>query len=373
MKRIAAFVFSMSVLAVPAHAQDGLLSSCASLQPVASPSLPDGQDVPEQVTGQFRFLCGQVVNTVSNVQPSIGIAFSGGSHTLGTATTLGRRLGVFPRVAVSARLNGAWADAPDLLDGFEPTLGDDDRLAPMGTVGLPVGSLQGDLTVGLFNGMSLGPMVGGLGAVDLLGSVSYVPTIDRVGLTQDIVNVGVGARVGILQQGLVFPGISVSGMYRTMLDDVTFGSLEGGDPAEFSTDLSTLSLRAGISKGLLMFDVAAGAGYDRYSSDVAFDFLLTCPEDRCDPNGDVDEPITLGTENGISGPLTTAAWNVHGNVGFSLLLLNIVAEAGYQKSMDVLDAEALRNAGLGEPGQEATTETLDDGRFFGSIGVRLTF
>lgn len=372
MKRIAAFVFSMSLLAVPAHAQDGLLSSCASLQPVPSPSMPDGREVPDQVTRQFQFLCGQVVNTLTSVQPSVGIAFSGGSHTLGTATTIGRRLGVLPRVAVSARLNGAWADAPNLLDGFEPTF-ENDRVSPMGTMGVPLGSLQGDATVGLFNGLSLGPMVGGLGAVDLLGSVSYVPAVDRIGLTQDIINVGIGARVGILQQGLLFPGISVSGMYRTMLDDVTFGTLEGGDPAEFSTDLSTLSLRAGISKGLLMFDVSAGAGYDRYSSDVAFDFLLTCPDAQCDPNDDEPEPITLGTANGISGSLTTAAWNVHGNVGFSLLLLNMVAEVGYQKAMDVLDADALRNAGLGEPGQEATTEPLDDGRFFGSIGVRLTF
>ncbi len=136
MKRIAAFVFFLSMLAVPAQAQDGLLSSCASLEPVASPSMPDGQSVPEQVTEQFQFLCGQVVNTLTSVQPSMGIAFSGGSHTLGTATTIGRRLGVFPRVAVSARLNGAWADAPNLLDGFDPTFGDDDRLSPMATVGV---------------------------------------------------------------------------------------------------------------------------------------------------------------------------------------------------------------------------------------------
>lgn len=362
MKRIAAFAFSLSMLAVPAHAQDGLLSSCASLEPVTR---PEGRSVPDEVTEQFQFLCGQVVSTLTSVQPSVGIAFSGGSHTLGTATTIGRRLGVFPRVAVSARLNGAWADAPDLLDGFDPTL-QGGEVPPMGTVGIPVGSLQGDVTVGLFNGLSFGPMMGGLGAVDLLGSVSYVPAVDAIGLTQDIINVGIGARLGILQQGLVLPGISVSGMYRTMLDDVAFGTIDGGDPAEFSTDLSTVSLRAGISKGLLMFDVSAGAGYDRYSSDVAFDFLLTCPADEC------GEEYVVTTENGISGPLTTAAWNVHGNVGFSLLLLNIVAEAGYQKAMDVLDAAALQDAGLGEPGQEATIGTLDDGRFFGSIGIRLT-
>jgi hypothetical protein len=216
-------------------------------------------------------------------------------------------------------------------------------------------------------------MMGGLGAVDLLGSVSYVPVVEAIGLTEEIINVGIGARVGILQQGLLLPGISVSGMYRTMLDDVAFGSIAAdGDPAEFSTSLSTLSLRAGISKGLLMFDLAAGAGYDRYSSDVSFDWELNCPASRC---GDDYTLITRNPDGGrgVAGSLTTAAWNVYGNAGLSMLLLNIVGEIGYQKAMDVIDAARLRDAGLGSANQTPTTDALDGGRFFGSIGVRLTF
>lgn len=373
MRRIAAFVFILSVLATPAYAQDDLLASCATLQPISSPPMPNGQEVPAQVTSQFRFLCGQVVNSIANVQPAFGIAFSGGAHTLGTATTIGRRLGLFPRIAVTARFNAALADVPDLLDNFNPTFDDSDppQVTPMGTVGIPVGAFQGDVTVGLFNGISVGPMVGGLGAIDLLGSVSYVPAVEQVGLTQEIINLGVGARVGLLQQGLLMPGISVSGMYRTMLDDVSFGDIAtDGDPAEFSTGLSTLSLRAAVSKGFLMFDLAAGAGYDMYSSDVAFDFLLECPDAQCDPDNNVAEPITLGTANGVAGELSTAAWNIYGNVGLSLVLLNIVGEVGYQKATDIIDAAALQEAGL--PNQAPTTESLEGGRFFASIGVRLT-
>lgn len=370
MRRIATFVFILSMVATPAIAQDNLLGSCADLTAVTSPSLPPGQEIPPEVQQQFRFLCGQVVSAITNVQPSFGIAFSGGAHTLGTATTIGRRLGVFPRVSVTARFNAALADVPDLLDNFNPTFGSDGELSAMGTVGIPVGAFQGDVTVGLFNGASLGPMAGGLGAVDLLGSISYVPIVEAVGLTQEIVNVGIGARVGILQQGLLMPGISVSGMYRTMLDDVKFGGVADGDPAEFSTDLSTLSLRAGVSKGLLMFDVAAGAGYDRYKSNVAFDFQVECPDAQCDPDNNVAEPIILGTADGVAGELTTGAWNVYGNVGLSLLLLNVVGEVGYQKATDVIDAAALRDAGL--PDQAPTTDDLGGGRFFASIGVRLT-
>jgi hypothetical protein len=363
MKRLIASVFALCLVAAPAVAQEDLLSSCATVQALADPPMSGG--VPSEVNQQFQFLCGQVVNALTNVQPTLGIAFSGGAHTLGTATTIGRRLGAIPRISVTARVNGAFADAPDLFDGFDPGF-DDGTVDAMGTMGAPVGSFQGDVVVGLFNGFPAGPAVGGLGAIDLLGSLSYVPAVERIGLRDEIVNVGVGARVGILKQGLVMPGLSVSGMYRTMLGDVVFGSLSDGDPAEFSSDLSSVSLRAGVSKGILMFDLAAGAGYDIYTSDVAMDWRLDCPASTC------GEPVTLRS-SGVSGELSTAAWNVYGNVGLNFLLLNVVGELGYQKATDIADAAALRDAGLGTGGQAPTTEDLDGGRLFGSIGLRLTF
>jgi hypothetical protein len=156
-------------------------------------------------------------------------------------------------------------------------------------------------------------------------------------------------------------------MYRTMLGDASFGDLDAGDPAEFTSDLSTISLRAGISKGFLALDLAAGAGYDIYSSDVAFDWELLCPAGQCDP----DQDVVLGTTGGVEGDLTTAAWNLYGNVGVSLLLLNIVGEVGYQKTTDVVDLGAFEAAGL--PAREPTVEGLDGGRFFAGVGVRLSF
>lgn len=363
MRRIAAFAVVLSLVTAPAAAQGALLNQCApgALVITADPDVP----IPSQIEDQFRFLCGQVVSAVSNVQPSFGIAFSGGAHTLGTASPSGVRLGMLPRISITARVNAALADAPDLLDGFDPTLDDQGRLPPMGTTGIPIGSFQGDVTVGVFNGWSLGAMGGGLGAVDLLGSVSYLPAVGQVGLTDEIVNVGIGARIGILRQGLLTPGISVSGMYRTLVSDVAFGDISAGDPAEFSTDLSMVSLRGAISKGLLMFDLAAGAGYDRYSSAVAFDARLTCPPEHCD-----GRTVVLRPDEPVAGELTTAAWNVYGNAGLSLLLLKIVGELGYQKAIDIVDLNAFREAGL--PARSPTTEALEGGRFFVSLGARLT-
>lgn len=362
MKRVLTSVLALGLLASPAAAQEDLLSSCSDMTVQYSPVAPPfGQaDVQEQL----QVLCGQVVHAMTNLQPTIGIGFTGGNHVLGTATTIGRRLGLFPRISVTARANAALAKVPNLLDGFEATMRDDSgEVPPMETSQLPFGALQGDVALGLFNGLSVGP-VGGLGAIDLLGSVSLIPAIEETGLAEHIINWGAGARLGILKQGLIMPGLSVSGMYRNM-GEVSFGDVAGGDPAEFSTDLSTLSLRAALSKGLLAFDFAAGGGYDIYTSDVAFDFELTCPATRC------GTPTTASPSQPIGGELQTAAWNVFANGGLSLLIVNVIGEVGYQKATEVITLEDLQAAGL--PNQQPTAEELGGGRLFGSIGVRFTF
>ncbi|HEX7051032.1 MAG TPA: hypothetical protein VF188_12565 [Longimicrobiales bacterium] len=359
MKRYSLALLLVCLCAVPARAQETLLQSCVQ-------ALPQGPDITQDVQDQFHFLCAQVVNSLIAVQPGVGIAFSGGNPVLGTGTTLGRRLGILPRVSVTARANGAFIDMPGLFDGFSPVVTNEQpALPPMETVGVPVGSLQGDISIGLLNGISLGPTVGGFGAVDLLGSVSFVPVIEKAGISETITNFGLGARVGILEQGLVVPGISVSGMFRRM-GDVTFGDIEAGDAGEFTTDLTTWSVRAVASKGVLMLDFAIGAGYDRYSSDTALDWRLTCATQNClDENGD---PITAAGQ--IAGELSSSAWNVFGDVSLNLLVINLVGEIGYQKAIEGLTPDDLRDAGVIE--QDLSADALNGGHLFGSVGLRFT-
>lgn len=364
MKRWLLSALVLSVAPLPTAAQADLLGECASVQVTADPAIPGG--VPDGVNTQFRFLCGQVVDALTDVQPTVGIAFSGGAHTLGTSTTIGRRLGIAPRVSVTARFNAALADVPNLLDGFLPTGDTLGVLDLMGTSRVPVWAFQGDAVVGVFNGLDYGPALGGLGAVDLLGSVSFVPAAGEIGLESAIATAGLGARIGILKQGLVVPGISVSAMYRRMLGDVSFGDIAVGDPAEFSSNLSTFSLRGGISKGLAVLDLNAGVGYDIYTSDVVFSWELVCPAGECVAG----QEVTLAPTGPVDGQLRTAAWNVHGNVGLNLTVLNLVAEVGYQKATDIVDGAALGDAGL--PGADPTAESLSGGRYFAGVGLRLT-
>ena len=278
--------------------------------------------------------------------------------------------GLMPRIAVTARVNAAQLEMPDIFgDEFSPDLANPgDQIESLPTTSVAAGALQADVALGVFNGITLVPMLGGLGSIDLLGSVAFVPVIENLGIEEAIVSWGAGARVGIMKGGLIAPGISVSGMYRRM-GEVQFGEIEDEDPGEFATDLSTLSLRAAVSKGIAMFDFVVGAGYDKYSSDTNFNFLIEyecttaeCTAGKTNPT----EPFTLSMEDeALGGEVETAAWNVFGNVGLSLLLFNLVAEVGYQQATDVLTSDDLE-------GREITEEELGDGRLFGSLGLRLT-
>ncbi len=368
MKRSIAVLAMLGLFAAPAAAQDDLLTKCASVTPLTRDGHPVPIAVQQVVNEPFAFLCAQMVNALTTVQPSVGMAFSGGNPVLGTGTTIGKRLGILPRVSVTARANVALAGLPDLFRGGyvsqvteqQPMLG----AAP--TVSVPVGSLQGDVAIGLFDGFSPAPMIGGIGSIDLLGSVAFLPQVDQVGLSKAITNFGAGARVGLLRQGLVTPGISVSAMYRVM-GEVGFGNIDDDDPGEFSTDLRTLSVRGVASKGILAFDFAVGAGYDRYSSDVSIGWRMNCQLFECD----VYQPGGLDVFGRFDGTLTTAAWNVFGNVALDLLVLSIVGELGYQKAVDPVGIEDLQDAGL-PSSNPLTTDALSGGRFFGSIGLRLT-
>ena len=376
MRRKALFAIALAaVCASPLQAQDGedLLSKCSAIQtndvdvqnenPAAGPFVDAAVD---QVIDDVRFVCSSVATTLSSLQPAIGMGFSGGNPTLGMGGTLGTRFGLVPRIAVTARLNAAFTEVPDIFEDFESTLAEGESFDSLPTRGIPVGALQADVALGVFNGITLVPMLGGLGSIDLLGSVAFIPVIDEVGLEDAIISWGAGARIGILKGGLVAPGLAVSGMYRR-IGEVQFGDVEE-DPGEFATDLSTLSLRATLSKGIAMFDFAVGAGYDKYSSDPNFNFSVQCQTDDCiaaSATPTTDEGITITMAENIEGEIETAAWNVFGNVGLSLLLFNLVGEIGYQQATDILTGEDLE-------GRALTDEEIGEGRIFGSIGLRLT-
>src|SRR5881396_2386565 len=121
---------------------------------------------------------------------------------------------------------------------------------------------------GIFRGLR-----GGLLALDLLGSATLLPgTIDKLAVDKSAtrigglpLGVGYGARIGIMNGRFPIPTVSVSVMRRT-LPRLYFGDLPSGDHFAFDSDLKATNVRITAGMRLLALDVAAGIGFDHYSS-----------------------------------------------------------------------------------------------------------
>lgn len=357
-KRLGWTAVALGLAAAPAAAQESRLAA-----PCNDTGLPQSA----------RETCITVAQAVESAQPQLGIVLTGGNPTLGTASTGGIRLGVLPRVSATAKANLVFVRLPDILaesaGGAVQTLND--------ATGIPVPALSGTASIGVYPGISLAPTVGGVGAVDLLGSASWLPlsTFDVEGFDEDTpgFSYGVGARLGLLRESFTMPGVSVSLMYHK-LGRVTYGNVcenpglggvgirgdgyeatagpclgGGGDPGEFSLDLSSWSSRAAVSKRLLGLGLTAGVGYDRFGSDVGFGLRSRCPV----VGGDCYFRASgLEVDNG--------RWSGFVNGSFSLLFATLGAEVGWLQGEQALQ---------GFP--SASDFDPESGTFFGSLGFRL--
>jgi hypothetical protein len=346
--------------APPAAAQDGSLAArCADLPP-----------------GDPTTVCLAVSQAVESAQPQLGLLIAGGNPVLGSVGRGGLRLPGLPSLDLTARANLVFVRIPDIL---APDVGGaaqrvTDRL------GVAAPALTGGAAVGIFQGGDLIPGFGGLGSVDLLVSGAWLPfrafAVDGFDEESPDIAWGVGARIGVLRESFVAPGVSVSVM-RHSLGRVAFGEVcrgdevglpmtdereciglsggtvdPGGDAGEFQFDLINWSTRAVVGKRLLGLGLAGGIGYDRYSSDVEYAFRYTRP---VTPRSDV---IVRPT----AVDLSSTRWSAFGNVSYRLLLTSLSLEAGWQQGDRPVPGF----------GGEARFDPRG-GSWFGGAGVRLSF
>jgi hypothetical protein len=216
-----------------------LAAACAAATPTEAGSCADAALAGRALAGQMGLLAGL------------------GSEVAGSASTLGRRLGTTPRVAVSLRGGGLQARLPDLTDRGSN---------PPHELSVFVPTLHGSIALGLFDGFRLMPTVGGFLSLDVVGqtSLSYFP--QDQGFEGRVGALSFGARIGILRESFTLPGISVSIAHR-LLGEGRFGDATSGDPADVSVDPSVTSYRATVGKDLFAVGVMLGAGWDSYSGD----------------------------------------------------------------------------------------------------------
>lgn len=300
--------------------------------------------------------CAIVAQAVDAAQPQLGILMAGGNPILGTASTGGVRLGLIPRVSLTGRVNVVGARLPDIreLDG-----GEADEFS------LPAPAVGANLSVGLTQGFSVAPTIGGFGAIDLLGSVSVLP-LELVGddFGENAFSWGAGARVGLVRESFVTPGVSVSLMYRD-LGQVTFGEVcegteasvggnvstctGGGDFGEIDFGLSNWSARGAVSKRLLGLGLTAGVGYDKFETDANFAFRT---------------PVVAGEEaiyRFSDVAVDNDRWSAFLDASFTVLVASLVGEVGWMQGSDPI-------------GGFPSTSDFDpgEGTWFGSVGFRLS-
>lgn len=320
MRRILGTTFVLAAFAAPLAAQN---PNCAGV------SLQT-QDACEKATDLFNYMT-----------PQLGTSLVGGSHTLGIGTTLGG-LGHF---AIALRGNAIQGDLPDLSSINVSALGRSSTAITTNQqyLGLPAV----DFALGIFKGLPLG--VTRVGGVDLIGSATYLPEVDGDGVTltpaDGSLKIGLGARVGLLEQSLIVPGISFSYLVR----DIPTVSLaaSAGNAAFAINDFSvkSKSWRLAAQKNLLLFQLGAGYGQDTYTSAAGIDIDITSPA-----------PASVSTTVGQEMKRTS----MYGSLGFNLFIAKVVAEVGQVSGGEMATYNTF-------------AEAADKSRLYGSVGIRISF
>lgn len=351
--------------------------AAASASPAAAQQTDLARPCADLPSQQAQDYCVVVAQAVKSAHPQLGILLAGGNPTLGTAGAGGLRLGILPRVSATAKANLVFVELPDILaQQAGQTAADLNE-----RIGIPAPALSGTVSVGVFPGLSVAPTVGGIGAIDLLGSATWLP-FKALGVEGfDTENAeefafGGGVRLGLLGESFTTPGVSVSVMYRSLGEtkfgdacpsDAQFTTTSGGDGYEvrrgrclgdgdlgdIQIEVENWSTRAAVSKRLLGVGLAAGVGYDQFSSD---EVALS-----------VHVPSSLLQENyyNVSGlALDQDRWSAFVNGSYTALVATLAVEAGWLQGADALPAFDEGFQSEFDPGA---------GTFFGSVGLRLAF
>lgn len=317
----------------------------AALLTMAFPLEGTGQGLQEMVaecggaSETLTLLCHNAALALDAGRGGLAAAASGGSEVPGSASTLGYRLRSFPRSALSLRGGMVRFSMVDLPGGFGAPV-------PAKSDGSLVPSLRFSGTMGLFNGFSPGPTVGGLLSLDLTASADLLFPPKSQGFQESQLGWGVGARFGVLRESFTLPGVSVSATRRWM-GSAAVGDLERGGMAETGFDLEVTSFRGVVGKDFLGVGLLAGAGWDQVSGDGRI-------RARVSPDGPEG--------SASSGDLSSRRAVFFAGGSLTFIILQISGEAGWSKALD----------------QELATEPqgnqfLSPNAYFASIAFRLTF
>jgi hypothetical protein len=211
-----------------------------------------------------------------------------------------------------------------------------------------------ELAIGIFKGLPLA--ITNVGGVDLLVSASYLPEFTGSNVSVKVPNgslkFGYGARVGILQESLLVPGVSVSYLHRE-LPTVSIAANSNNDSLYVNNlSLKSNAWRVVASKSLLLFGLAAGFGQDKYDASTQISAHVAA---RTVP------PTAAANAGPIALSQNLTRTNVFADLSMNLLILKLTGEIGQVSGGTINTFNTFS-------GKQAA-----DSRIYGSVGARFGF
>jgi len=285
-----------------------LVPASVMAQTACSNTIPTSQ---AQATANTR---QQAADLFQFLAPQISQAVAGGSATLGQNSTLGG-LGHF---SLGAHATAVAGSVPDVTN-FPTCYSNAQNSVPLPTTKSAVPMVGADAAIGIFGGLPLA--LTNVGGLDLLVSAQYVPerTFSNVSLkTPDgSLQLGYGARIGLLSESFIVPGVSFSYIKRDMPKVNVLASRANDSLGVAGMKLKSSSWRIAASKSLILFNVGAGVGQDKFDSQVDSVTAVTSTTGFVNARGSLGPQVQQLTRT-----------NYFVNASFSLLVAKLTAEVG---------------------------------------------
>jgi hypothetical protein len=342
MRKFVSVVLASAVLAAPIAAQQ------ANPDAQCPPGTTDSFGIPDQ-TRATQDACQKAIDLFRYMAPQLGTALAGGAPTLGQGGPTGG-LGHF---SIGVRVNAVMGDLPQVQDVPLSVQGAERDTYPLESQIIPLPTA--DLALGLFGGLPLG--ITSVGGLDLLVSASYLPEFEADNIEVEVdgssIKFGFGARLGLLQESLLVPGVSVSYLRRD-LPKIHMTARSQGDSLQVrDLDIQTTSWRVMASKSFFMFGAAAGFGKDRYESSTVISARVA---ERLGP-----PPTPAVTAGPIDIEQKLSRTTMFLDLSMNLPFFKLVGEIGQVSGGDV------------ETYNQFDGSKADDSRTYGSIGIRFGF
>ena len=304
-----------------------------------SPSCPSGAPLSTQQISQDG--CQQAVDLFQYMAPQLGAAITGGNATLGQGGTLGG-LGHF---SIGVRANVVAGTLPQVDQFTQSITGARQSVLPTKD-NQPLPMPVVDAALGLFKGIPLG--LTNVGGVDLLVNAAYIPTVSQNNFSLATPNgsykFGYGVRLGIVQESIVMPGVSVTYLKRDLPTFSLTGTSGANTLSASDMNIGTTAWRVVAGKHFLVFGLAAGFGQDKYSQSATMQATVM----------GVSSPQVQ-----LSQDLTRT--NMFADLSIDLPILKLVGEVGQVSGGTV-------NTYNSFAGKDAAAS-----RMYGSVGLRLAW